>query len=61
MRELNDKPLLNHVIDAVKGIVGEVLVVTASKEQAKVYAKNCFFGKHQIHRELGRRGLWRLL
>jgi molybdopterin-guanine dinucleotide biosynthesis protein A len=37
--KLKDKPLLNHVIDAVKGMVDEVLVVTASKEQAKVYAK----------------------
>lgn len=37
--KLDNKPLLNHVVDAVKGIVGEVLVVTPSKEQAEVYAK----------------------
>jgi molybdopterin-guanine dinucleotide biosynthesis protein A len=34
-----NKPLLNHVVDAVKGVVGEVLVVTASKEQSDFYAK----------------------
>ena len=37
--KLDGKPLLNHVVNAVKGIVGEVLVVTASKEQANLYAK----------------------
>jgi molybdopterin-guanine dinucleotide biosynthesis protein A len=37
--ELNGKILLNHVIDAVKGIVGEVIVVTNSKERADAYAK----------------------
>jgi len=37
--KLNDKPLLNHVVDAVKGISGEVLVVANSKEQADAYAK----------------------
>ena len=37
--KLDNKPLLNHVVDAVKGIVGEVLVVTSSKEQADLYAK----------------------
>ena len=37
--KLDNKPLLNRVVDAVKGIVGEVLVVTASKEQAEAYAK----------------------
>lgn len=37
--KLANKPLLNHVVDAVKGIVGEVLVVTSSKEQSDLYAK----------------------
>jgi molybdopterin-guanine dinucleotide biosynthesis protein A len=37
--KLEDKPLLNHVVDAVKGIVDEVLVVTSSKEHAELYAK----------------------
>jgi molybdopterin-guanine dinucleotide biosynthesis protein A len=37
--KLANKPLLNHVVDAVKGIVGEVLVVTSSKAQADLYAK----------------------
>jgi molybdopterin-guanine dinucleotide biosynthesis protein A len=37
--KLDNKPLLNHVVDAVKGIVGEVLVVASSKEQADLYAK----------------------
>ncbi|MGA2386259.1 MAG: NTP transferase domain-containing protein [Candidatus Bathyarchaeia archaeon] len=37
--KLDNKPLLNHVVDAVKGVVGEVLVVAGSKEQADVYAK----------------------
>jgi len=37
--KLDNKPLLNHVVDAVKGIVGEVLVVTTSKEQSDLYAK----------------------
>jgi len=37
--KLDNKPLLNHVVDAVKGIVGEVLVVTSSKEHADLYAK----------------------
>ena len=37
--KLHNKPLLNHVVDAVKGIVGEVLVVTRSKEQSDLYAK----------------------
>ena len=37
--KLNNKPLLNHVVDVVKGIVGEVLVVTSSKEQANLYGK----------------------
>ncbi|MGD0996495.1 MAG: NTP transferase domain-containing protein [Candidatus Bathyarchaeia archaeon] len=37
--KLDNKPLLNHVVDTVKGIVGEVLVVTSSKEQSDLYAK----------------------
>jgi molybdenum cofactor guanylyltransferase len=37
--ELNGKILLNHVIDTVKGIVGEVIVVTSSRERAETYAK----------------------
>lgn len=37
--KLDNKPLLNHVVDAVKGIVGEVLVVTSSKEQSDLYGK----------------------
>ncbi len=37
--ELNGKILLNHVIDAVKELVGEVIVVTNSKERSEAYAK----------------------
>jgi len=37
--KLDNKPLLNHVVDAIKGVVGEVLVVTASKEQSDIYSK----------------------
>jgi len=37
--KLNNKPLLNHVVDTVKGIVNELLVVTSSKEHAELYAK----------------------
>jgi molybdopterin-guanine dinucleotide biosynthesis protein A len=37
--KLDGKPLLNHVVDAVKGIVGEVLVVSPSKEQAEHYGE----------------------
>jgi molybdopterin-guanine dinucleotide biosynthesis protein A len=37
--KLDNKPLLNHVVDAVKGIVGEVVVVTSSKEQADFFTK----------------------
>jgi len=37
--ELNGKPLLNHVVDAVKGLVEEVIVVTSSQDRAEVYAK----------------------
>ena len=37
--ELNGKPLLAHVVDAVKGVAEEVIVVTSSKERADTYAK----------------------
>ena len=37
--QLDNKPLLNHVIDAVKGLVEEVIVVTNSKERTNLYAK----------------------
>jgi molybdopterin-guanine dinucleotide biosynthesis protein A len=37
--ELNGKSLLNHVIDVVKGIVDEVVIVTSSQDRAEVYAK----------------------
>jgi len=37
--KLDNKPLLNHVVDSVKGFVGEVLVVTNSREQSDLYAK----------------------
>jgi molybdopterin-guanine dinucleotide biosynthesis protein A len=36
---LDNKPLLKHVIDAVKGIGEEVIIVTTSKERADSYAK----------------------
>ena len=41
--KLDNKPLLNHVVDAVKGIVSEVIVVTSSKERANLYAKMVSF------------------
>jgi molybdopterin-guanine dinucleotide biosynthesis protein A len=37
--KLGGKPLVNHVVDAVEGMVDEVLVVTSSKEQTELYAK----------------------
>jgi molybdopterin-guanine dinucleotide biosynthesis protein A len=37
--ELNNKPLINHVIDAVKNLVEEVIVVTDSTERAQAYQK----------------------
>ena len=37
--ELDNKPLLNHVVDAVKGLVDEVIVVTSSKERVDLYSK----------------------
>jgi molybdopterin-guanine dinucleotide biosynthesis protein A len=36
---LNNKALLNHVIDAVKGAAGEVIIVTSSEERAEQYSK----------------------
>jgi molybdenum cofactor guanylyltransferase len=36
---LNGKPLLNYVIDAVKGLAEEVIVVTSSQSQADLYSK----------------------
>ncbi len=36
--ELDGRPLLNHAVDAVKGLVDEVLVVTCSKERSDAYA-----------------------
>jgi molybdopterin-guanine dinucleotide biosynthesis protein A len=36
--QLNGKPLLNHVIDAVEGLVDEVIVVTDSQDRADAYA-----------------------
>ena len=36
--ELEGKPLLNHVIDAVEGLVEEIIVVTSSQEQADSYS-----------------------
>jgi molybdenum cofactor guanylyltransferase len=41
--KLDNKPLLNHVVDAVKGIVSEVIVVTSSKERANLYSKMVSF------------------
>ena len=37
--KLDSKPLLTRVVDTVKGMVGEILVVTGSKEQSDLYAK----------------------
>jgi molybdenum cofactor guanylyltransferase len=37
--ELDGKPLLNHVIDAVEGLVEEVIVVTNTQDRADAYAK----------------------
>ncbi|MCL2359188.1 MAG: molybdenum cofactor guanylyltransferase [Nitrososphaerota archaeon] len=37
--ELNGKPLLSHVVDAVKGLVEEVIIVTNTQKRADVYAK----------------------
>ena len=37
--ELDGKPLLNHVIDAVESLVDEIIVVTNTKARADAYAK----------------------
>ncbi len=37
--ELGGKPLLNHVVDAVKGLVQEIIIVTSSQERADAYSK----------------------
>jgi molybdopterin-guanine dinucleotide biosynthesis protein A len=37
--ELEGKPMLNHVIDAVEVLVEEIIVVTSSQEQADSYSK----------------------
>jgi molybdenum cofactor guanylyltransferase len=37
--DLAGKPLLRHVVDAVKGLADEVIVVTSTQERADVYAK----------------------
>jgi len=37
--ELNGKPLLNHVVDTVKELVDEVIIVTNTQERADIYAK----------------------
>ncbi len=37
--KLDNKPLLSYVLGAIKGTVEEVIIVTNSNEQAKLYAK----------------------
>ena len=37
--DLHGKPLINHVIDAVKSLVNEIIVVTSSQERADLYGK----------------------
>jgi molybdopterin-guanine dinucleotide biosynthesis protein A len=37
--ELNGKPLLNYVVDAVKGLVEDIIIVTNTQERADAYAK----------------------
>ncbi len=37
--KLDNKPLLAHVLNAIEDIVEEIVVVTKSKEQAKLYAE----------------------
>ena len=37
--ELNGKPLLNHVVETVKGLVEEIIIVTNTQERADTYAK----------------------
>ena len=37
--ELNNKPLIKHVVDAVSAVVDEIIVVTNSQDRAAKYAK----------------------
>lgn len=37
--ELNGKPLISHVVNAVSGLVDEVIVVVSSQERADLYTK----------------------
>lgn len=37
--QIDNKPLLNHVVDAVKGIANEIIIVTSSKKRTNLYAK----------------------
>ena len=37
--ELEGKPLLSHVVNAVKGLVEEIIIVTDSQDRADTYAK----------------------
>jgi molybdopterin-guanine dinucleotide biosynthesis protein A len=37
--KLDAKPVLKHVVDAVKGVAEEIIIVTTSKERADSYAK----------------------
>jgi molybdopterin-guanine dinucleotide biosynthesis protein A len=37
--KLNGKPLLNHVVDAVKSLVEETIVVASSQNQIELYSK----------------------
>lgn len=37
--KLDNKPLLSYVLGAIKGVVEEVIIVTNSKEQTKLYAQ----------------------
>ena len=37
--KLDNKPLLKHVVDSVKGIAEEVIIVTTSKERVDLYTK----------------------
>ena len=35
--KLEGKPLLNYVVNAVKGLVDEIVIVTSTQERADVY------------------------
>jgi molybdenum cofactor guanylyltransferase len=37
--DLHGKPLINHVVDSIKSLVDEIIVVTSSQEQAVFYKK----------------------